>query len=98
MKTATEDQTVLTNIFTGRPARGIINKVIADVGSLNRAAPEFPLASNAMAPLRAKSEAAGSGDYTSLWSGQAVTLCRERPAAELTRSLAADALRLLGKS
>lgn len=95
LKNARDDETVLTNIFTGRPARGIINKVIAEVGSLNRTAPEFPLASNAMAPLRAKAEASGSGDYTSLWSGQAVGLCQERPAAELTRALATGALALL---
>lgn len=98
LKTARDDETTLTNIFTGRPARGIVNKVIRKVGALNRAAPEFPLASGAIAPLRATAEAAGSGDYTSLWSGQAVTLCRERPAADLTRGLAADALKLLGRA
>lgn len=97
LKETADDRTVLTNIFTGRPARGIINKVIEDVGSLDRAAPAFPLASNAMAPLRAKAEAAGSGDYTSLWSGQAAALCREQPAGELTRRLADDALRHLGR-
>ncbi len=97
LKTARDDETTLTNIFTGRPARAVVNKVIRDIGALNRAAPEFPLASNTIAPLRAKAEATGNGAYSSLWSGQAVTLCRERPAAELTRALAADALRLLGR-
>lgn len=97
LRKASDDQTVLTNIFTGRPARGIVNKIIRDVGSLNRAAPEFPLASNAMAPLRATAEAAGTGDYTSLWAGQAAAMCRERSAAELTRALAKEALALLGR-
>lgn len=97
LKSARDDETTLTNIFTGRPARGVVNRVIREVGALNRAAPAFPLASNAMAPLRAKAEAAGSGDYTSLWSGQAAALCRERSAAELTRMLASDALRLIGR-
>lgn len=95
LKDAADDRTVLTNIFTGRPARGIVNRIIEDVGSLNPAAPAFPLASNAMAPLRAKAEAAGSSDYTSLWSGQAAALCREQPAGELTRRLADDALECL---
>ncbi len=97
LKTARDDETTLTNIFTGRPARGILNKVMREVGALNRAAPVFPLASHAMAPLRAKAEAGGSGDYTSLWSGQAVGLCRETSAADLTKTLARDALRLLGR-
>jgi nitronate monooxygenase len=88
--TATDESTTLTNLFTGRPARGIMNHIMRDLGPLNRAAPAFPLASNAMAPLRAKSEAAGSGDYTSLWSGQAARLGRALPAAALTHTLAAE--------
>lgn len=91
LKGATDDATTLTNLFTGRPARGILNHVMRDLGPLNRTAPAFPLASNAMAPLRAKAEAAGSGDYTSLWSGQAARLGRDLPAAELTRKLFAEA-------
>ncbi len=91
LTSATDDTTTLTNLFTGRPARGIVNAIIRDVGPLNRDAPAFPLAANAMAPLRAKAESQGSGDYTSLWSGQAARLGREIGAAELTRSLAADA-------
>ena len=87
LKDAHDDATTLTNIFTGRPARGIINRVMREVGALDRSAPEFPLASNTMAPLRAKAEAEGSSDYTQLWSGQAARLARELPAAELTRRL-----------
>jgi nitronate monooxygenase len=80
--------TALTNVFTGRPARGIVNRVMRELGPLNDAAPEFPLATSAIAPLRAKAEAQGSGDFSPLWSGQNATGCREISAAELTRSLA----------
>lgn len=81
-------ETILTNLFTGRPARGIVNRVIRELGAINPAAPAFPLATAAIAPLRAKAEAAGSGDFSPLWSGQNATGCREWPAAEIVRSLA----------
>jgi nitronate monooxygenase len=81
-------ETLLTNLFTGRPARGIVNRVIRELGAINPAAPAFPLAAAAIAPLRAKAEASGSGDFSPLWSGQNATGCREWPAAEIVRSLA----------
>ncbi len=81
--------TALTNLFTGRPARGIVNRIIRERGPLNAKAPEFPLAATAIAPLRAKAEAQGSGDFSSWWSGQNASGCREIPAAQLTRKLAA---------
>ena len=80
--------TVLTNVFSGRPARGIVNRVIRELGPMNDAAPAFPLASGAIAPLRAKAEAQGSGDFSPLWSGQNATGCKEIPAGDLTRALA----------
>jgi len=88
LKSEAARHTVLTNVFTGRPARGIVNRVIRELGALNGAVPEFPLATGAIAPLRAKAEAQGSGDFSPLWSGQNATGCREVPAAEITRSLA----------
>ncbi len=92
-------ETALTNVFTGRPARGIVNRVMREVGPISGAAPDFPLAGGALAPLRATSEKAGSGDFMSLWAGQAARLCRELPAGELTRSLACEALaRLSGQT
>jgi nitronate monooxygenase len=78
--------TALTRLFTGRPARGIVNRVIREVA--DAAAPEFPLATNAMAPLRAAAEAAGSGDFSPLWCGQNASGCRPVPAAQVTRELA----------
>jgi nitronate monooxygenase len=80
--------TALTNLFTGRPARGIVNRVMRDLGPIGAAAPEFPLATSAIAPLRAKAEAQGSGDFSPLWSGQNAAGCREQPAAEITHALA----------
>jgi nitronate monooxygenase len=81
--------TALTNLFSGRPARGILNRLMRELGPLSAAPPEFPLATAALAPLRARAEAQGSGDFSPLWSGQNATGCREMPAGELTRELAA---------
>ena len=81
--------TALTTLFTGRPARGIVNRVMRELGPLNPAAPEFPLATSAIAPLRAKAEAAGSGDFTSMWSGQNASGCKPQSAAQLVSTLAA---------
>ncbi|HEX7282992.1 MAG TPA: nitronate monooxygenase [Vicinamibacterales bacterium] len=80
--------TALTNIFTGRPARGIVNRLMRELGSINDAAPAFPTATSAIAPLRAKAEAQGSGDFSPLWAGQNAAGCRQISAAELTRRLA----------
>jgi nitronate monooxygenase len=90
LKSEAARHTALTNIFTGRPARGIMNRVMKELGSMNSAAPAFPLATSAIAPLRAKAEAQGSGDFSPLWSGQNATGCREVPAAQLTHDLAAE--------
>jgi nitronate monooxygenase len=79
--------TALTNIFTGRPARGIVNRVMRSVGAINAAAPAFPLATASIAPLRAKAEAQGSGDFSPLWSGQNPSGCKEIGAGELTLEL-----------
>jgi nitronate monooxygenase len=80
--------TALTNVFTGRPARGIVNRVMRELGPICPTAPAFPLATGAIAPLRAKAESLGSGDFTPLWAGQDASGCREVGAAELTRELA----------
>lgn len=89
LKSQAAEQTALTNVFTGRPARGIVNRFLRELGPMNSAAPPFPLAASAIAPLRKAAEARGSGDFSPLWCGQTVTGCAEIPAAELTRQLAA---------
>jgi nitronate monooxygenase len=81
--------TALTNLFSGRPARGIMNRLMADLGPINPLAPAFPLAAGALAALRKKAESMGVGDFSPLWAGQNVGGCREIPAAALTRSLIA---------
>jgi nitronate monooxygenase len=92
LKSDSARETVLTNLFTGRPARAIVNRLIRDLGAMRMGAslPAFPLAAYAVAPLRAKAEAGASGEFSALWSGQNATGCKEIPAAELTRELAAD--------
>jgi nitronate monooxygenase len=86
-------ETALTNVFTGRPARGIVNRLMREVGPISNDAPDFPLAGGAIAPLRAASEPAGSSDFMPLWSGQAAGLApHSLPAKVLTRRLAKEAL------
>ncbi|MFL6623846.1 MAG: NAD(P)H-dependent flavin oxidoreductase [Sulfurifustaceae bacterium] len=89
LKSEAARHTALTNVFTGRPARGIVNRIVREVGPMSSVAPAFPLATAAIAPLRAKAESQGSGDFSPLWSGQNATGCKEIPAAQLTRELAA---------
>ena len=95
LKKAKDNETAITNVFTGRPARAIVNRLVREAGPMSEIAPEFPLAAATLAPLRAKSEKAGSDDFTPLWSGQAGRLGRNLPAAELTKHLAAEALKNL---
>ena len=79
--------TALTNLFSGRPARGIMNRLMKELGPINPAAPAFPLAAGALASLRKKAESAGRGDFSPMWAGQNVSGCREISAAALTHSL-----------
>jgi nitronate monooxygenase len=88
LKSGAAQHTALTNLFTGRPARGIVNRLMTELGPISAAAPAFPLATSAIAPLRAKAESQGSGDFSPLWCGQNASGCREVPAAQLTRELA----------
>jgi nitronate monooxygenase len=92
LRSARDDGTALTNLMTGRPARGFLNRVMREAGPISDVAPAFPLAAGALAPLRAKAEAQGSGDFSPMWAGQAASLGRALPAGELTRTLAAEAL------
>jgi nitronate monooxygenase len=92
-------ETAITNVLTGRPARGVVNRFMREQGPIDAAVPAFARARAAIAPLRAKAEAQGSADFSPLWSGQAAKLPPPVPAAELTRRFAdeaAAALRALG--
>ncbi len=81
-------QTALTNVFSGRPARGIVNRLMRELGPLSTLPPAFPSAVNALAPLRGAAEQAGKGDFSPLWAGQDTSGCRAIPAAQLVRELA----------
>jgi nitronate monooxygenase len=94
LKSAQDNSTTLTNVMSGRPARGIVNRLMREQGPLSDV-PAFPYAANAIAPLRAEAEKKGSGDFSPLWSGQAAALGRALPAGELTKKLAAEALERL---
>lgn len=79
--------TAITNLFTGRPARGIVNELMRALGPMSAEVPAFPLAATALAPLRAAAERRGSGDFSPLWAGENAGECRKVSAAELTREL-----------
>ena len=89
---AHDDSTVITNVMTGRPARGVANRVMREVGPVSPDAPAFPHAATSLGPLKAAAEKLGKVDFTTLWAGQAVRMGREMPATELTRALAGAAL------
>jgi nitronate monooxygenase len=91
LKSEAAGHSALTNLFTGRPARGIMNRFMKELGPISGAVPDFPLAAAAIAPLRAKAESTGSSEFSPLWSGQNASGCREVSAAQLTRELAASA-------
>lgn len=88
LKTDATQRTALTRLFSGRPARGLVNRLMEELGPMNPAAPAFPYASTALAPLRSAAESRGRGDFSPLWAGQSAGACREIPAAQLTRELA----------
>jgi nitronate monooxygenase len=88
LRDARDDSTSLTNIFTGRPARGIVNRLMRELGPLSSDAPEFPTAGASIAPLRAEAEKQGNPDFISMWAGQGAALARSMPAGVLTRFLA----------
>ena len=90
--------TALTTLFTGRPARGIVNRAMRELGPLNPTAPVFPLATASIAPLRARAESQGLGDFSPLWAGQNTSGCREMPAVQLTLELAGKARPAMGQS
>ncbi|BCT93912.1 2-nitropropane dioxygenase [Lysobacter helvus] len=85
---ASVPDTALTNLFSGRPARGISNRLMRDLGPLSDLPPAFPLAAEAIAPLRSHAERIGRDDFSPLWSGTNTAGCSTQGAAEITRTLA----------
>ncbi len=85
LKSEMTQNTAITNLFSGRPARGMVNRLMAEQGPVSDKAPAFPLATNAIAPLRAAAEKQGSWDFSPLWAGEGASECQEKPVAELIR-------------
>jgi nitronate monooxygenase len=92
-----DGRTVFTNLMTGGLARGIPARLVDELGAVRAEAPPYPLASAALAPIRAAAEKHGEYGFSPMWSGQAGPLGQPLPAAELTRKLAADALAMLDR-
>ena len=92
---ATDESTIITNVMTGRPARGVANRLMKEAGPVSPDAPAFPHAATAIGPLKAAAEKLGRSDFTNLWAGQAVAMKRQMSAADLTRTLAAEGLQRL---
>ncbi len=84
------EHTALTNVFSGRPARGIVNRAMRDLNYLSSLAPQFPYASAEMSALRTLAEQQGRDDFTPLWCGQNTSGCVAISAAELTLLLATE--------
>lgn len=97
LRKAQDDNTAITNLFTGRPARGIINRLMREIGPMIDDVPPFPTAGGALAPIRAKAEGEARDDFTNLWSGQAAKLVKAMPSAALTKHLYSSALEVLAK-
>lgn len=97
LDSAPASDTALTNLFTGRPARGINNRLMRELGPMSELAPRFPLAGGALMPLRAITDPQGSSDFSNLWAGQALRLGKAMPAEQLTREVAEKALALVGR-
>lgn len=98
LRNAKDASTVITNVLSGRPARGLVNRIIRELGPINEIVPEFPLAGAALTPLHDKVQAQGSGDFSPMLAGQAAPLGRELPAGDLIARMVAatrDVLRRL---
>ncbi len=97
LASSASDQTALTNLFSGRPARSLYNRVMREVGPISPDTPPFPLAGAALAPLKKAAEAQGAADFSSLWSGQAGRLAQPGRAGDITQHLAREALAVLSR-
>jgi nitronate monooxygenase len=93
---ATDRPTAITNVFTGRPARGIVNRLMNDLGAMSDLPPPFPTAADALGPLRRAAEDAGRDDFSPLWAGESFPLSTPMSAAALTRLLGSPAKSVAG--
>ena len=87
---AREDQTRLTRAFSGRPARGIVNRFMTEVESGEDVVLPFPLQNELTRPLRSAASKQGRAEFLSLWAGQALRLAQRRRASDLVAALARE--------
>jgi nitronate monooxygenase len=92
---ASDHGTVVTKLFSGRPARAIRNRVTEELHSLEEKAAPFPTQRAMTAPLAAASAKAGRAEFMQLWAGQAAALATVEPAAQKTERLMREARALL---
>jgi nitronate monooxygenase len=92
LRHARGDATLMTNVFSGRPGRILVNRLALSLGPILDAPLDFPLPMGELQLLRAKAEQQGSTDFTPFWSGQAAPMAKEMPAKALTVKLATEAL------
>ncbi|MBY5371730.1 nitronate monooxygenase family protein (plasmid) [Rhizobium sp. WSM1274] len=97
LASARDDSTAITNVFTGHPARGVVNRLMRELGPISESVPAFPTAGGALVPIRAMAEAESRNDFTNLWSGQAASLALRVGAEELTRKLYQSALDVIAR-
>ena len=90
-----EGRTLFTNLMSGGLARGLHGRLVDELGPVREEAPPYPLASAALAPIRAAAEKRGEYGFGPMWAGQAAPLGETLSAAELTRKLATDTLAIL---
>lgn len=84
--TAPDDSTRLTRAFTGRHARGIENRFMRELRSVEAELPAYPVQNRLTQPLRAAAAKADQADLISLWAGQGVTLAKPGSAGEMIRA------------
>lgn len=89
------EPTRFTNLLTGGLARGVAGRLVRELGAIREEAPPYPLAADALAPIRAEAERRGEYGFGPMWAGQGGPLGRALPAADLTRALAAGALAMM---
>ncbi|HET8871989.1 MAG TPA: nitronate monooxygenase, partial [Aquabacterium sp.] len=87
LQTAQGRPTALTNLYSGRPARGLKNRLMRELGPISPLAPAFPAASAALAPLRAAAEHRDDDGFSPLWCGQNLSGCLAISCAELISRL-----------
>jgi nitronate monooxygenase len=94
---ATEDDTLVTEKFSGKPARALVNRFIREMEAADAPQLVFPAQNTLTGPLRAAAGKAGNRDFPSMYAGQAAPLARALPAGELVAQLHAEALEALDR-